>query len=106
MTARWIPDDSELDLVARSIEVPEPSGERAEQNRTAILASAASSKQRSRSSRAPWLAGALAFAAAAAAAVWIGTRPSGFVSRKRSPSLATIASAIDRVVDAAGCERT
>jgi len=71
----WSPNDAELDAVARTLDAHEPARDRAEQNRTALLAAAATRAQMSRRSRVPYVAAGLAFAAAAAAAIWVGTRP-------------------------------
>jgi TolA-binding protein len=76
MSARWIPEDSELDAVARTLEPHEPVRESAEQNRTALLAAAATRAQLPRRSSRPYVLISGAIAAAAAVAVWFGTRPS------------------------------
>jgi len=65
MTARWIPDDNELDALARGRDAFVPSPERAEQNRTALLASAAGRRQQSRRSIVPYAIVGAAMAAAA-----------------------------------------
>lgn len=72
MTARWVPDDHELDAVARTLEANAPSREIAEQLRTSVLASAAAQKQRSRRSAAPFAIAGVVIAAAAALVLWIG----------------------------------
>src|SRR5450432_434912 len=72
MTARWVPDDHELDAIARTLEANAPSREIAEQLRTSVLASAASQKQRSRRSAAPFAIAGVVIAAAAALVLWIG----------------------------------
>ena len=69
--AKWIPGDDELDGLARTLPAAEPAAERAEQNRTRMLASAASVPQQSRSSRVPILAVSLSLAAAATALLWV-----------------------------------
>ncbi len=80
--SKWIPDDAELDGLARSLPGAQPANDRAEQNRTRMLAGAASVPQHARSSRMPLAAVGLSLAVAAAALVW-------FVGRDReSPSVA------------------
>lgn len=76
MTARWLPDDSELDAVARTLPPAVPAGDAAEQNRTLLLATAATRAQVRRRPVAPYAITGFALAAAAAAAVWVGLRPS------------------------------
>jgi len=70
----WVPDNAELDAVARTLEPHEPTRETAEQVRTALLASAAAAPQ-VRRARWPYALAGGALAAAAAVAVWLGTRP-------------------------------
>jgi TolA-binding protein len=70
----WVPDNAELDAVARTLEPHEPPREAAEQVRTALLASAAGAP-RARRARWPYALAGGALAAAAAVAVWLGTRP-------------------------------
>ncbi|MEJ7598979.1 MAG: tetratricopeptide repeat protein [Kofleriaceae bacterium] len=53
---KWIPADGELDGLARSLPPPELSSERAEQNRTRVLASVGSVGQQSRRMRTPLIA--------------------------------------------------
>jgi TolA-binding protein len=76
MTERWLPGDAELDAVARTVEPHEPAPDKAEQNRTALLAAATSRSQVSRRSMMPYAIAGAALAAAAAVAIWVGTRPS------------------------------
>jgi FecR protein len=70
MTAPWVPEDNELDAVARTLEANVPSRESSEQLRTSVLASAAAQNQRSRRSPAPFAIAAVAIAAALV--LWIG----------------------------------
>jgi TolA-binding protein len=70
----WVPDNAELDAVARTLDLHEPTREAAEQVRTALLASAAGAP-RARRARWPYAVAGGALAAAAAMAVWLGTRP-------------------------------
>jgi TolA-binding protein len=72
MTAQWIPEDNELDAVARTLEANVPSHETAEQLRTTLLASAAVQHQQSRRSAAPFAIAGVVLAAAAAIIVWLG----------------------------------
>jgi TolA-binding protein len=71
----WQPTDDELDAAARSLPAPDAERARAEETRTALLASAATRAQLSRRSRVPLYALGGALAAAAAIVVWIGVRP-------------------------------
>jgi TolA-binding protein len=71
----WQPNDAELDAVARALPAPDTERARAEETRTALLASVASRAQLPRRSRAPWIALGAAVAAAAVIVVWIGVRP-------------------------------
>lgn len=82
----WRPDDAELDDVARSLDRPERSAERAEHDRTALLAAAAGRTQMSRRSRVPYAIAGVAFAAAAAVAIWIAARP----SEHAAPAVASV----------------
>lgn len=68
--AKWIPADAELDALARTLPASQPATDRAEQNRTRMLAGAASVPQHRRSSRMPFVAVGLSLAAAAAMLVW------------------------------------
>ncbi|MBA3452950.1 MAG: FecR domain-containing protein [Deltaproteobacteria bacterium] len=73
--AKWIPGDDELDGLARTLPAAEPATDRAEQNRTRMLAGAASVPQYTRSSWMPFVAAGLSLAAAAATIVWfVGRR--------------------------------
>lgn len=99
MTAAWRPDDGELDEVARSLDRHEPSHERAEQARTALLAAAAGRTQLPRRSRAPYAVAGVAFAAAAAVAIWIAVRPGG------EPSKPVVAAAPKQVISPIGDAR-
>lgn len=74
--AKWIPSDDELDNLARTITPPVLGTDEAEQHRTSLLASAASTPQHRPSSRAPWFALAGALAAAAAILLWVTFRTS------------------------------
>ena len=77
MIEKWIPNDDELDAVARSISAPGRDADRIEQDRTSILAQATGLAQHKRVSRAPVIAAiATTFAAAAAVLIWIVARPS------------------------------
>lgn len=71
---KWIPDDAELDGLARTLPAAEPATGRAEQNRTRMLAGAAAVAQHRRSSRMPFVAVGLSLAAAAATVVWFAGR--------------------------------
>jgi TolA-binding protein len=72
---QWIPDDRELDALARSLPPSEPSSDRTEQNRTRVLASAATVAQKSRNARRPMVAvAAVALAAAAALVIYLARR--------------------------------
>lgn len=74
--ARWLPGNDELDAVARTLPAAQPDADRAEHNRTSLLASAASVAQLPRRSLAPILVGVTAaLAAAAGILLWINTRP-------------------------------
>jgi TolA-binding protein len=72
MTARWVPEDNELDAVARTLEANVPAPEIAEQLRTKVLANAIVQHQQSRRSAAPFAIAGVALAAAAAIIVWLG----------------------------------
>lgn len=74
MTARWVPGDDELDAVAHTLDAGAPGADRVESIRTAILASAATRKQKARTSAAPLVAAGIALAAAATVALVISTR--------------------------------
>ena len=72
----WQPANEELDALARTLPVRDRAADRIEQERTSVLAQAASIAQRRRSSVIPVVAGvAAAFAAAAAVLFWIIVRP-------------------------------
>lgn len=80
--AKWIPADAELDALARSLPASGPAADRAEQNRTRMLAGAASVPQQARSATKAFVVVGLSLAAAAATLVW-------FVGRdKESASVA------------------
>ncbi|HEU0035399.1 MAG TPA: tetratricopeptide repeat protein [Kofleriaceae bacterium] len=71
MTAPWIPDDGELDALARSLPAPDASAAVAEQNRTRMLAAAANQTPRARRPIAAIaIAAGVSLAAAAALVVW------------------------------------
>ncbi len=73
--APWVPDDHELDRVARSLEPAPPTAEQAEDNRTRLLAARLAVPQQRRRSAAPWVVSTgVALAAAAALIVWIAGR--------------------------------
>jgi hypothetical protein len=72
----WQPSDDELDALARGLPAHDPKPQRSEQTRTTLLANAAATKQVARASRGPIIAAvAVPLAAAAAIAIWLGTRP-------------------------------
>lgn len=82
-TTKWAPDDAELDRLSRGLPPSEQAHERAEQNRTRVLASAATVAQQSRRSRIPMLAAAgLSLAAAAAFVIWFMDRDSATVAKE------------------------
>lgn len=87
--AKWIPDDVELDGLARTLPASEPATDRAEQNRTRMLAGAASVPQHGRSFRMPFVAVGLSLAAAAAALVW-------FVGRKDESTSVAVTESVAR----------
>ncbi len=87
---KWIPDDAELDAVARTLPASEPAMNRAEQNRTRMLAGAASVAQHARSSRMPFVAVGLSIAAAAAALLW-------FVGRSDDSAGVAVSEHVERV---------
>lgn len=70
MTAQWVPEDNELDAVARTLEANVSSRESAEQLRTSVLASAGAQNQQSRRSPAPFVIAGVAIAAALV--LWVG----------------------------------
>jgi len=73
----WQPSDDELDVLARGLPAHDPGAQRSEQTRTGLLASAATTKQQGRRALGPIIAAvAVPLAAAAAIALWLGTRPS------------------------------
>jgi TolA-binding protein len=76
MSTRWIPDDTELDELARALPPHEATRDAAEQNRTALLAAAATRTQQPPRSILPYAIGGAAIAAAAAVAIWLAVRPS------------------------------
>ena len=80
--ATWQPTDGELDAVARTLRVPVLQSDEAEQQRTILLANAASIRQLPRRSHAPVaITIAVGIAAAAAVVVWLGLRPRADVPR-------------------------
>ena len=87
--AKWIPADAELDALARTLPASQPAVDRAEQNRTRMLAGAASVPQHRRSSRMPFVAVGLALAAAAATLVW-------FVGREEESASVAVSDPIAR----------
>ncbi len=87
----WIPSDDQLDALARGLPPLVPAAPRAEQTRTSLLASATSTTQQARrSSKTVVAAIALPLAAAAAIAIWIGTRPTTTPSRDTVVSLGAV----------------
>ena len=92
---RWLPTDDELDALARGLPAFDADAQRAEHNRTAVLANAASTPQRARRSWWPLLAAPLA--AAAAIAIWLGTRPATTATTPHEK--ATIAGAFAGITD-------
>jgi len=89
MTARWVPGDVELDAVARTLDADAPSADRVEHIRTAILASAATRKQKARYSAVPFVAAGIAIAAAATVVLVIGTHSGERTSTPANPVAAT-----------------
>lgn len=78
----WIPSDDQLDVLARGLPPLVPAAQRSEQTRTSLLASTAPAAQQSRRSGKVIVAAlALPLAAAAAIAIWIGTRPAAMPIR-------------------------
>lgn len=71
MSAKWMPNDVELDEVARSLPPMSNDARRVEETRTALLARAAAMQQQTRRSRMPLFAAAGALAAAAALVLWV-----------------------------------
>lgn len=71
----WLPSDDQLDALSRGLPPLTPDAQRAEQARTTLLAGAATATQQPRRSVAHLAAAiALPLAAAAAIAIWVGTR--------------------------------
>ncbi len=86
--AKWLPGDDELDAMARTLPASEPESDRAEHNRTSLLASAASVAQRSRRSVSPIVIGVTAVVAAAAAILlWFGTRSQEHAPKEKLAAL-------------------
>ena len=93
---RWQPTDDELDALARGLPAFDADAQRAEHNRTAVLANAATTTPQP--ARRPWwplLAAPLA--AAAAIAIWLGTRPATTATTPHEK--ATIAGAFAGITD-------
>ena len=74
---RWIPDDQELDGVARELAPPAVDRDRLEQTRTSLLARATLVAPSAARAWPKWLAAGGALAAAAAIAIWLVAAPRG-----------------------------
>jgi len=74
---RWIPDDQELDGVARELAPPAVDRDRLEQTRTSLLARATLGAPLATRSWSKWLVAGAALAAAAAVVLWLVAGPEG-----------------------------
>ncbi|MEO8705197.1 MAG: hypothetical protein ABI867_34445 [Kofleriaceae bacterium] len=85
MSAKWIPDDDELDGLARSTSSADPDAAKVEHARTSLLAQAATLRQQPRQSAAPLMIGiGAALAAAAAVVIWLVAAPSEHARSKEN----------------------
>jgi hypothetical protein len=73
----WLPDDQELDGVAKELAAPNVDPERVEQTRTSLLARAALGPAVAARSWSRWIAGGAALAAAAAVVMWLAASTRG-----------------------------